>query len=106
MDDLTATNHLRGTVADTARAVADCSHVTGDTLNPVVTEEKWKPAGPIRLESGLGRNASCPCGSGRKYKKCCRNRLVQLRKGEQDRLLVHDTPYGRELIQRSKNPPG
>lgn len=25
--------------------------------------------------SSLGRNDPCPCGSGRKYKKCCMNRL-------------------------------
>jgi len=22
----------------------------------------------------VGRNDSCPCGSGKKYKRCCRNR--------------------------------
>jgi uncharacterized protein YecA (UPF0149 family) len=22
-------------------------------------------------ERGIGRNAPCPCGSGKKYKKCC-----------------------------------
>ena len=25
----------------------------------------------IRNEKKIGRNASCPCGSGKKYKKCC-----------------------------------
>ena len=25
----------------------------------------------VRLEPKVGRNAPCPCGSGRKYKKCC-----------------------------------
>jgi len=31
-------------------------------------------AGPItvrRKEKKVGRNAPCPCGSGKKYKKCC-----------------------------------
>lgn len=26
---------------------------------------------PIRTEPKIGRNAPCPCGSGKKYKKCC-----------------------------------
>ncbi len=26
---------------------------------------------PIRTEKKIGRNESCPCGSGKKYKKCC-----------------------------------
>lgn len=25
----------------------------------------------------IGRNDPCPCGSGKKYKKCCLNRVVQ-----------------------------
>ena len=30
------------------------------------------PAAPIRKdEPKVGRNDPCPCGSGRKYKKCC-----------------------------------
>jgi preprotein translocase subunit SecA len=28
-------------------------------------------ARPIRLEERVGRNDPCPCGSGKKYKKCC-----------------------------------
>lgn len=26
---------------------------------------------PVRAVSKVGRNDSCPCGSGKKYKKCC-----------------------------------
>ena len=26
---------------------------------------------PLRREAGVGRNDPCPCGSGKKYKKCC-----------------------------------
>ncbi|MFA7467093.1 MAG: preprotein translocase subunit SecA [Desulfotomaculaceae bacterium] len=29
------------------------------------------PAKPVRREEKVGRNAPCPCGSGKKYKKCC-----------------------------------
>nr|WP_053241426.1 SEC-C metal-binding domain-containing protein [Clostridium sp. DMHC 10] len=26
---------------------------------------------PVRNENKIGRNDPCPCGSGKKYKKCC-----------------------------------
>ncbi|MFO8085339.1 MAG: SEC-C metal-binding domain-containing protein, partial [Desulfobacterales bacterium] len=31
--------------------------------------QKKKPV--QRKETKVGRNAPCPCGSGKKYKKCC-----------------------------------
>jgi len=37
--------------------------------------ELWRNVGPrvetVRKEAGPGRNDPCPCGSGKKYKKCC-----------------------------------
>lgn len=30
----------------------------------------------------IGRNSACPCGSGKKYKRCCENREAQIRQGE------------------------
>lgn len=27
---------------------------------------------PLRARPGIGRNLTCPCGSGRKFKNCCR----------------------------------
>jgi len=30
-----------------------------------------KPIAPIRVDMKVGRNAPCPCGSGKKYKHCC-----------------------------------
>ena len=30
-----------------------------------------KAAGTVRNENKIGRNDPCPCGSGKKYKKCC-----------------------------------
>ncbi len=35
--------------------------------------EVEKPAEPAEYHAGpkVGRNDSCPCGSGKKYKKCC-----------------------------------
>ncbi|MCY3554613.1 MAG: preprotein translocase subunit SecA [Gemmatimonadetes bacterium] len=29
------------------------------------------PSRPVKVEQKIGRNAPCPCGSGKKYKKCC-----------------------------------
>lgn len=36
--------------------------------NPSVPEEKLRP---VRVAPKVGRNDPCPCGSGKKYKKCC-----------------------------------
>jgi preprotein translocase subunit SecA len=33
--------------------------------------ENTKPVEPIKAEDEPGRNDPCPCGSGKKYKKCC-----------------------------------
>jgi len=30
---------------------------------------------PIKVEPKTGRNESCPCKSGKKYKKCCLNKI-------------------------------
>jgi preprotein translocase subunit SecA len=31
----------------------------------------WKDAKTVVNETKIGRNDACPCGSGKKYKKCC-----------------------------------
>ncbi|HPD14798.1 MAG TPA: SEC-C metal-binding domain-containing protein [Planctomycetota bacterium] len=33
--------------------------------------EPFAPALPVRSPHGVGRNDPCPCGSGKKFKKCC-----------------------------------
>ncbi len=33
--------------------------------------EKTKKVDPIQADTAPGRNDPCPCGSGKKYKKCC-----------------------------------
>jgi len=35
-----------------------------------------RPAMPTQAHPRIGRNAPCPCGSGRKYKKCCMGRGI------------------------------
>ena len=34
-------------------------------------EEAAVAVAPVRREKKVGRNDPCPCGSGKKYKKCC-----------------------------------
>jgi uncharacterized protein YchJ len=29
------------------------------------------PSNPVHKENKVGRNDPCPCGSGKRYKKCC-----------------------------------
>ena len=36
-----------------------------------LTEGRMVKPEPVRKEQTLGRNEPCPCGSGKKYKKCC-----------------------------------
>lgn len=33
--------------------------------------KEQKASGTVRKEKKIGRNDPCPCGSGKKYKKCC-----------------------------------
>ncbi len=33
--------------------------------------KEQKSSGTVRNENKIGRNDPCPCGSGKKYKKCC-----------------------------------
>jgi preprotein translocase subunit SecA len=41
-------------------------------LNKAPAGQEGQPAQPVRREADkIGRNALCPCGSGKKYKKCC-----------------------------------
>jgi preprotein translocase subunit SecA len=41
-------------------------------LNKGAAGETTKPREPVKREGDkIGRNAPCPCGSGKKYKKCC-----------------------------------
>lgn len=32
------------------------------------------PQPPVRAEAKIGNNDPCPCGSGKKYKRCCMNK--------------------------------
>ena len=47
----------------------------GRTKEEIEAEEKLiketKKVDPLSAEAAPGRNDPCPCGSGKKYKKCC-----------------------------------
>ncbi len=34
-------------------------------------QKSWRASKTVRNENKIGRNDPCPCGSGKKYKKCC-----------------------------------
>lgn len=51
-----------GIVIDIPGMMADLNHHRVEALTPRT---------PIRADDGPGRNEPCPCGSGKKYKKCC-----------------------------------
>ncbi len=44
--------------------------VKGQAVNPKSDEEETVKKKPKRNEESVGRNAPCPCGSGKKYKNC------------------------------------
>ena len=42
-----------------------------DHLNGISCIDKEVKLEPIVMDKKVGRNDPCPCGSGKKYKKCC-----------------------------------
>jgi len=40
-------------------------------IEPLLPRSDWSPSQPFRAPPKVGRNDPCPCGSGKKYKKCC-----------------------------------
>ena len=40
-------------------------------------KKKSKKAAPVRKAVAVGRNEPCPCGSGKKYKRCCGSKVQQ-----------------------------
>ncbi len=54
-----------------ARAVErkEVARITGDNFTDSSKAEKNKPT--VIKKGGVARNAPCPCGSGKKFKRCC-----------------------------------
>jgi uncharacterized protein len=47
---------------------------SGDGANFIDREQQWSPNVPaVNPFKDVGRNDPCPCGSGKKFKKCCLN---------------------------------
>ena len=53
-----------------APQLQDVEFIHGEVEVPAAEAKKKKPQ-PIRAQPSVGRNEPCPCGSGKKYKKCC-----------------------------------
>ena len=65
-DILTINEHYKEITSTWASYNEDKSDSSFDFM------KNFKPSTePIRTEPKIGRNDPCPCGSGRKYKKCC-----------------------------------
>ena len=45
-----------------------------DHLNGITIHDRENKPEPIIHKKSVGRNEPCPCGSGKKYKKCCINK--------------------------------
>ena len=45
-------------------------------VNTSGTSDKTVKAQPVRKGHKVGPNDPCPCGSGKKYKKCCRDKDI------------------------------
>jgi len=46
----------------------------GGGQRPQIPQRQEQHIQPVRVEQKVGRNDPCPCGSGKKYKKCCLNK--------------------------------
>jgi len=62
----------RAVVRDTATATFEGERFPLDRITEIVeTLDAARPSIRPRRATKVGRNTPCPCGSGRKYKKCC-----------------------------------
>ena len=51
--------------------INDLEFIHGSVDNKSYAKDVEKKPQPIRAKPNIGRNEPCPCGSGKKYKKCC-----------------------------------
>ena len=78
--DIISKNSRYSTEDLAAMLAADAEHLaTLDAWSEVLTKDQMmaiikdfkKSKTVVRDEAKIGRNDPCPCGSGKKYKKCC-----------------------------------
>jgi uncharacterized protein len=65
---------LQGMIAGAARAYhhfADLRREFAEEFTDDFDEDDYYPETFVRPERKVGRNEPCPCGSGKKFKKCC-----------------------------------
>ena len=67
-EELKYTNQLEEILAD---CIARINLGLKDARMRVVEEMRMLSASPPLKNARIQRNAPCPCGSGKKYKKCC-----------------------------------
>ncbi len=59
-------------VSERTKSILEASMKEVAVMMREYEEEQERAATPVRnLEPKVGRNAPCPCGSGKKYKQCC-----------------------------------
>ena len=68
--DPSARQHFAHHNAMVKDAVSDPTH-PGASLFESLRYSGFTPQAPVRKDKEPGRNDPCPCGSGKKYKKCC-----------------------------------
>ena len=66
---LTIAHHLAE--SEPAPLPQDVEFIHGEVEKPTDEKVKQKKQQPVRAQATTGRNEPCPCGSGKKYKKCC-----------------------------------
>lgn len=57
---------LQGHYRDVRHAIRTPGHPIRERI-----PKEYHPAAPVEKKPPIGRNAPCPCGSGKKFKKCC-----------------------------------
>jgi hypothetical protein len=68
---------LRSTLEDEIPDLYDTLHKRHSRLKSIYTfsKEKYFSANQPAVSTKVGRNDPCPCGSGKKFKKCCADKL-------------------------------
>ena len=69
-DTVSATNDELTLISETFDGTTTTRYINGSEVRPV--KRAAPPCDPIVGKSRIRRNKPCPCGSGRKYKSCCR----------------------------------
>ncbi len=64
-------NLPQSTVHETVAPFQDSKSTSGDSSMVTEANEVLAKPQPVRAVPRVGRNDLCPCGSGKKYKKCC-----------------------------------